>query len=460
MMLQPAAPEAYKLLHDGSVALAEVEAAGMRVDIDYLDRTIDKTKARIKKLEGRLQDCEEFRLQRRRFGVDTNLTSRDQLAMVLFEDMGHPCHSYTGTGRPQLDETALERIGTKYAKGFVRLEKLNKVLGTYLMGVRREVEGEYLHPFFNLHRVVTYRSSSSDPNFQNIPIRDPMIAEIIRRAFIARDGHVIVEIDISGAEVRVAACYHKDPTMMNYIHDPTTDMHRDMSRECYLIDEVPKAVRAQVKGGFVFAEFYGDYYRQVCQNLWEAVTRYGLTTAEGVPMHEHLAEHGLGKLGECDPKQKPRPGTFEHHIMKVEEAFWGTRFPVYSKWKERWYKDYRAAGGFHTLTGFTCRGLFTRNEVINYPVQGSAFHCLLWSLVQLNAAMRRAKMRSLLVGQIHDSIVADVHLSELDDFLGMAKQIMTVDLVRAWPWIITPMEIEAEVAPEGGSWFDKKEVAL
>ena len=69
-------------------------------------------------------------------------------------------------------------------------------------------------------------------------------------------------------------------------------------------------------------------------------------------------------------------------------------------------------------------------------------------------------MRSRIVGQIHDSIVADVHKDELDDFLQRAKKIMTRMLPRAWKWLIVPLTVEAEVSPLGGSWFDKKEVEL
>lgn len=463
-MITPATPAAYHLIHSGTVALAAVEAAGMRCDTDYLDRTITATQARIDRLAAKLRGCEEYKQQQRRHGAETNLTSRDQLAAVLYEDHGHTCHTRTATGRPQLDEAALERIGTQYTRGFVRLEKLNKVLGTYLRGVRREVGADgYLHPFFNLHRVQTYRSSSDSPNFQNIPARDPMVAKIIRQAFIARPGHQLVEIDISGAEVRVAACYHHDPKMLAYITDPSTDMHRDMARECYLLPDgeaVPKDVRAQVKGGFVFAEFYGDYYRQVCQNLWNAVARHGLQTAGGVCLYEHLQTQGITRLGACDAKKPPQPGTFEHHIKGVEEAFWGTRFRVYDQWRRDWWQQYTETGGFNMHTGFRVEGVLRRNEVINYPVQGAAFHCLLWALVRLVRWLHRHRMRSCIVGQIHDSIVADVYAAELDDFLAKAVQVMTVDIRQAWPWLVVPMEVEAEVAPPGGTWYDKAEVKL
>ena len=68
------------------------------------------------------------------------------------------------------------------------------------------------------------------------------------------------------------------------------------------------------------------------------------------------------------------------------------------------------------------------------------------------------KWKTKIVGQIHDSIVADVHKSELKDFLHLCRRIMIDDLRKEWKWIIVPLEIEAEVGET--NWFDKKEVDI
>jgi len=69
-------------------------------------------------------------------------------------------------------------------------------------------------------------------------------------------------------------------------------------------------------------------------------------------------------------------------------------------------------------------------------------------------------MKTLIVGQIHDSILADVPAEELHQFLDIANRIITKQLPAAWPWIIVPIVAEAEASPLGGSWFDKKPVEL
>ena len=67
-------------------------------------------------------------------------------------------------------------------------------------------------------------------------------------------------------------------------------------------------------------------------------------------------------------------------------------------------------------------------------------------------------MRTKIIGQIHDSIILDVHPSELQDVLESAKRIMTEDIRRAWSWIITPLVVEAEMSET--NWFEKKGIKI
>ncbi len=446
--------DGYNLMHAGAVALSEVEANGMRIDIPYLTRTTAEIYERIKNLESKLRGCEEYRLQRRRYGQNTNLTSRDQLGAVLFADMGNTALAQTATGKAQLDETMLEKIGSKYTAGFLRLEKLNKLHGTYLTGILRECEGDFVHAFFGLHLVRSYRGQSDSPNLQNIPIRDPIQGPLIRRAFIPRPGCRIVEIDYSGAEVRVACSLSGDDKLTYDVLEG--DMHRDMAAECFLLekDQVTKPLRQSVKGGFVFAEFYGDWYKQVCKNLWEAVDRHHLTTPDGKSLFVHLAARGITERGACDNTAgDPRKGTFEAHIKAVEDRFWNKRFKVYHAKRRSWIEDYKKKGYIDIATGYRCLGPMSKNQVMNYHIQGPAFHCLLWSLVHILAETKRRKMGAKIIGQIHDSLLADVPENEVHDYIALSRDIATKKLQAAWSWVTVPMEVEVETAST--NWFEK-----
>lgn len=448
---------AVRLLHEGSLALSEVEANGIRIDTDYLAKATERTKQQLKDVENDIRKDHIAIEWRKRYGSATNYGSPDQLSFMLFKVLKLKPLEFTKTGKPKTDVAALEKIDLPLIKLIGKRAKLEKLHGTYLKGLRREVVDGYLHPVFSLHTVQTYRSSSSDPNFQNLPIRDPVGAKLIRRAFVPRKDHVLVEIDYSAIEVRIAACYHQDPTMIKYI-ETDHDMHLDMAVECFRLtpDQVRKEVRHVAKNSFVFPEFYGDYYIKIARGMWEAITRRELQRTDGVLLVDHLKKQGIKELGDCNPKNPPRLGTFEKHIRDIEHRFWNRRFPVYRDWKESIWNKYQEQGMIKTKTGFVIQGVLKRNEVINWPVQGSAFHCLLWSLIQVNKRLHG--MRSLVVGQIHDSMLLDVHKNEFNDVLPMVKEIMTTSLKKAFKWIIVPIDIEAEASDV--NWYEKKVIAV
>jgi len=448
-------------MHEGALALSRVEESGIRIDTDLLNRTIKKVGFRIDRQSKKLKESEEWTEWRRVFGTKASLGSRPQLVAVL-ERMGHEMSGKTRLGkRAKADRAALERLDVPFVRSYLEIEKLKKLYGTYLLGVRREVVDGLLHPSFNLHTVITYRSSSDRPNFQNIPIRDKLVGKLIRRCFIPRDGHVLVEVDFKQLEVSISAAYHRDPRMIEYLENGY-DFHRALAAELYMLEEseVDSAVRFCAKSSFVFPEFYGSYFVQCAPNLWEAMDSMDLV-ANGRLLKEHLAEQGIASLGRAvrnwnTGRIETKKGTFMDHVRGVEEEFWGERFCVYAEWKERWWQKYLERGWFGLLTGFRESGLYGRNDVINHPVQGSAFHCLLWCLIETMKWLVGNKMRSMVVGQIHDSMLVDVHRKELDEFLEKVRKISTVLLREAWRWIIVPLGVDITVAEE--NWFEKREI--
>ncbi len=449
--------EAYKLFHEGTQALSQVEHNGIRVDMRYLKSIIKKTEERIVSKEKQLRNSDVYKVWKKHFGSSMNINSGDQLGVILFDVMGYDCSNTTATGKYKTDIATLEKLDIPYVKKHLYIKKLKKACNTYLKGIQKEAVDGFLHPNFDLNIAATFRGNSNNPNFQNMPIRNPEIGMLVRRAFIPRIGHTLIEKDYSGIEVRIATCYHKDPTMIRYINDPSKDMHRDMAQECFIIDSVKhvsKTSRYCGKNQFVFPQFYGDWYLDCAKALWDSCTSMNLEV-NGVPMIKHLRSKGIKGRGACKMSERPLPNTFEDHIRKVEKRFWDDRFRVYSKWKKSWFEQYSRKGYFDTLTGFRISGIMKRNEVINYPVQGPAFHCLLWSIINSLKELKRNNFSALLVGQIHDSIIGDCPNGEVQDYLHLMREVMTTKLLQTWKWINVPLEIEAELSTK--SWYDKKE---
>lgn len=341
-------------------------------------------------------------------------------------------------------------------KGYVnnhiitKLEYLEDAVDVY------DIEVEQHHNF--IANEICVHNSSSDPNFQNIPIRNPEVAKLIRSAFIPRDDHVLVEIDYAALEFRIASCFWRDPSMVDYASNPMKDIHRDCAAEIFKTkpSEVSKNARYCAKNQFVFPELYGDFYMPCAKANWESIDTFDLKVGD-VPMRDHLKKHGITKLGLCSTEERPVPNTFEWHLKNVEKTFYEW-FPVLKERRDEFWKQYLKTGQFELMTGFVVKGVCKRNFVLNAIIQGPAFHLLLWSVIQLVKWTQKNKTRTKIVGQIHDSVIADVHVNELDDYLQTAKDIMTIQTKKRFSWVITPLDVEAEVAET--NWYDKKAIAI
>lgn len=443
---------AYQLLHDGALALVDTEVNGIVIDLDYCEKQkvyLDKQIAHAKK---KMLTFPEVQQWQKMAGGDFNLNSGPQLAKLLHEELGLPVTKQTASGAASVDKATLEDIDMPFVQELLQIRKLEKIRTTYLQAYLTEAPDGWLHPFYHLHKVISYRGSCSDPNFQNIPKRDSVAQKVVRRALYPRPGMCWFEVDYSGLEVRIAATYHKDPEMIRYLNDPSSDMHRDTAMDLCLLEQgqVSKYLRQAAKNGFVFAQFYGDWYKACAENLWhkwfnspDALLADGKTHIKA-----HLAKKGIKNLEK-----------FIAHVKEVEDVFWLERFPVYNEWRENHWEEYRKKGYFCSNTGFRYTSIMDRNDAINYGTQGSGFHCLLWSLVQINDRLKAEKWRSLLIGQIHDAIDGNAHPDEINDLVPMIRSVMIDRLMANFKWINVPLDVEFDMAPVGRSWYEVKPIS-
>lgn len=259
---------------------------------------------------------------------------------------------------------------------------------------------------------------------------------------------------VTSAGVVVKNCFWNDERMIEYASNPSLDIHRDVAAKAYMLskDDVTKDARYCGKNKFVFPTLYGSDYINCSKNLWDSINEMNLKTKSGIPLRKWLEEQGIDSFGSQNRREKPENGTFVRHIYDVEQWFCG----LFSQWRDRreqWVKRYQARGWFPLMTGFRCSGIFSKNQLMNIPVQGPCFHALLWSLIRVLAEIKKRKMRTKVVAEIHDSIVADVPREEIDEYFALTKQIMEKDVRNHWDWIKTPLIMEPEVCFP--SWYEK-----
>ena len=450
---------AYKLMHEGVLAFARAERQGIRIDMDYCEMTKKHIVTEIQRVEEEFKQTTFFKHWQHSAKNNVNIYSNFQLARFLYQVKKIEPPYRTTSGQGSTDEESLQQLNIPELNLLLSIRKMKKIKDTYLDGFVKEQVNGVLHPFFNLHLVRTFRSSSNSPNFQNIPKRDEDTMLLVRRALFPRIGHQLMEIDYSSLEVRIAACYHNDPTMIKYITDPTTDMHRDMAVQIFKLNNFHKEsneykyLRKAAKGGFVFPQFYGDYYKNNAKLMacnWCKLPEARWRPGQGIDFEsKHISDHLISqKITSLDK--------FTEHIKGIEDDFWNRRFPVYQQWKNQWWSLYQKNGYIDMHTGFRCSGIMKRNDAINYPVQGAAFHCLLWSFIELDKFIICNSLQTKLIGQIHDAIVLDIYPPELEIITKHIRYVTTIALPNHWKWINVPLDIDADLGDVNDSWADLK----
>lgn len=463
MQLVPYKAEGFQLLMEGSLAFSEMQQNGIRMDMKHLKASYKNLGRWVQERQDLLDQCKEVQLWRKKYKDKFKLDSDEQLADILFNEMGHEPTKLTDSGKPSVDAEVLAHLDLPVTNLLLQYRKYFKLRNTFLSGLINETCNGFLHPFMNLHTARTFRSSGNLPNVQNQPTRDAEAGEIIRKAFISRENHYLVCADFGGAEVKAACIYHRDPTMLGYLNDPLhADMHADFASLLFKLPELnlkndgQKTLRKGTKNSFTFPQFYGDYYGNNAIGLWKWM---GLSGEKINPRHGVVIDDAGTTIARHLIRNKIKTfEDFKNHVKQIEQTMWDKRFPVYRDWKESQYAFYNKHAYVEILSGFICQGMMDKNAVINYPIQGLSFHFLLLSCINLLKEMKKRKMKSKVTFQIHDEIVADVVKEERDDFLELLKKCMIHDLKKHWDFIILPLELEVASSELNGNWYEKKTI--
>jgi uracil-DNA glycosylase family 4 len=465
---------AYKFFMRGLRTMGTIQLNGICIDMDYYRNTEKELEIKIKELNKYLHEGWEARKFKESFGKEINIASNQDLGKLFYEVLGK-LPIKTAAGNYKTDKTTLEKLNLPFVDKLLEIKKLEKVRGTYLAQfVREEVNGK-IYPFWDLHIPVSYRSSGSRPNMQNIPSRDQTVKNLVRRGIVPAKNCRIGEQDFGGAETVVSAAYHKDP---QFIHDITVgDMHRDLTMELFMIpfdlmnadnpiydsDQKKKIknLRFYGKNNWTFAQFYGDWFGSCAPNLWANVVEAGLLMPNGVSVKEHLESKGIYELGWME-KWEPTPGSFLEHCKKIEDQMWNVRFSKYTQWKKDIVEFYQKYGFIENFFGFRFQGYMDKKQCTNFPIQSASFHLLVYTLNEVQKVINKNKLRTRIIGQVHDSILSNIHKDETEFYVENVERIVA-SLPSVFPWLIVPMEIETDLSDlreNGGNFADMKTYTL
>ncbi|HVR64822.1 MAG TPA: DNA polymerase I [Polyangia bacterium] len=395
-----------------SHALARIECRGIRLDVDYLRSLGNEVSVSLLALEKEIHGIA---------GVPFNINSNKQLADVLFGRLGLPVVRKTKTGA-STDADTLEELAALHpvpAK-IVEYRMLAKLKGTYidaLPALVNPVTGR-LHTSFNQAVAATGRLSSSDPNLQNIPIRSE-VGRRIRRAFIAKPGHVLVSADYSQIELRILAHFSEDPAFLDAFRSGE-DIHLRTAAEVF---QLPRTS--------VTAE-----HRRIAKAI-----NFGLVFGQ--------SDFGLAQVLRI-PRAQARA-----YIDSYFQRYAGVR-----AYMEHAIADARATGEVGTLLGRR-RPLpeihatrqqdraYAERIARNTPIQGSAADLLKLAMIKVEDAIATpgspAADAALLL-TVHDELVFEVPEFQTTAFTAWIKGVME----SVFP-LKVPLVVEVGAGP---TWAD------
>lgn len=362
--------------------LMEMEYEGIKVDVDFLADYSKELEKDAKKAEESVY---------KQAGVRFNLASPKQLGEVLFDKLKlDPSAKKTKTGQYQTGEDVLLKLAVKghqIVDDILAFRELTKLKSTYVDSLPLLINRKTgrVHTTYGQAVAVTGRLASNNPNLQNIPVRTDRGKEI-RKAFIPRDSkHILLSADYSQIELRIVAAISGDANMCAAF-TKGTDIHTVTAARVYNVPEkeVTKEMRYKAKS-VNFGIIYGQGAFGLADNL-------GISRTEAKEIIDNYKKEFPGI-------QQYMDGTIN---FARENGFVETLMG-----RKRWLRDINSAN-------FTVRGFAERNA-INSPIQGTAADMIKLAMQKVQAAMKKEKMQSKMILQVHDELVFDALKSEVKE---------------------------------------------
>ena len=357
--------------------LADMEMTGVCLDTNSLKETSELFTKRMEDLEKKIYD---------EAGEKFNISSPKQVGDILFGKMklvDKP--KKTRTGQFVTSEDVLQQLRSKapIVANILDYRGLKKLLGTYVDALPKLINPRtgHIHTSFNQTITATGRLSSSDPNLQNIPVRDDDGKEI-RKCFIPEPGCLFFSADYSQIELRIMAHLSGDENMIEAFREGF-DIHRATAAKIWheSMDDVTDAQRKKAKQAN-FGIIYG-------------ITTYGLAQRMEIPNNE--ARQLIDDYFKTFPK-------VHAYMEKAKEEARQKGYAETLFGRRRYLPDINSHNG-------TVRGFAERNA-INAPIQGSEADIIKVAMIRIWRRFKAEGIRSKMILQVHDELNFSVYPDE------------------------------------------------
>ncbi|GHU60272.1 DNA polymerase [Clostridia bacterium] len=389
--------------------LADMEAAGFLVDETQLRKLGAQLSSDLESLEGKI-----FELAGRTF----NINSTRQLGELLFKQLGLPVVKKTKTG-VSTDIEVLERLRGEHpiVEELIEYRSLSKLKSTYVDGLAKVIAPDRrIHTCFNMTATATGRLSSTDPNLQNIPIRQKRGSEI-RGIFTAPEGWTLVDADYSQIELRVLAHIAGDEVMTDAFANGE-DIHTITASQVFGVDprDVTSLMRRHAK-----AVNFGIVY---------GISEFSLAQDIGVPrpearryMDAYFAKYSGVRAYMTDIVERAKSDGYVTTLLG----------------RRRYLPELHSKN--HNIRAFGER------VALNAPIQGTAADIIKIAMLRVWRSLKQENLRARLILQVHDELLLETPEDECDK----VRELVKFEMENAFPEI----RLDADVGA-ARNWRDAK----
>lgn len=390
--------------------LFDMEKAGVKVEAEALKAYGSQLGERIVELEQEIYGLA---------GEEFNINSPKQLGGILFDKLGMPHAKKTKTGYSTAADV-LDKLAPDYpvVAKILEYRQLTKLKSTYADGLAAFIGKDgRIHGKFNQTVTATGRLSSTEPNLQNIPVRMEL-GRLIRKVFVPEEGYVFVDADYSQIELRILAHCSGDEHLISAYRE-AKDIHRMTASQVFHtpFDEVTDLQRRNAKA-VNFGIVYGISSFGLSQDL-------SITRKEASEYIEHYFETypGIKKFLDDSVASAKENG--------YAVTLFGRRRPVPE-----------------LKSGNYMQRSFGERVAMNAPIQGTAADIIKIAMINVEAELRRRGMSSRLILQVHDELLIEAKMEEVDEVKAILKDKMEHAATLSVP-LIADMHT-------GKNWYEAK----